>query len=98
MNFLLFERQFNAPSDYQSYLELFISEGDKFNGVNIWLGNLLHTDTHDEETGDQISHDITVFAHNQECEKEHHPRYKVLESDTETHSHGNGRCGETWHK
>ena len=43
-----------------------------------------------------MSHDITVFAHNQECE--HLPRFNVFASDTHTLSHGNGRCGETWHK
>ena len=95
MSFLQIERPFNAPSDYEAYLKHFIEEGDKFNGVNIWLGNLFQKDDHDEE-GQQVSHDITVFAHNQECNVL--PRYNVFATDTHTHSHGNGRCGETWHK
>ena len=44
MSFLLNDKTFNSPKDYQEYLEHFIEEGDKFNGVNIWLGNLLHID------------------------------------------------------
>jgi uncharacterized protein with NRDE domain len=63
MSFLQIERPFNAPSDYEAYLKHFIEEGEKFNGVNIWLGNLFQKDDHDEE-GQQVSHDITVFAHN----------------------------------
>lgn len=27
---------------YHTYLKRFLSEGDKYNGTNIWLGNLLH--------------------------------------------------------
>ncbi len=49
MSFLLQEKTFNAPSDYEAYLAHFIEEGEKFNGINIWLGNLLHKDDHDEE-------------------------------------------------
>jgi uncharacterized protein with NRDE domain len=51
MTFLLNDKSFNSPKDYQEYLENFIEEGDKFNGLNIWLGNLLHTDEHTDQGG-----------------------------------------------
>ena len=44
MSFLLNDKTFNSPKDYEEFLERFIEEWDKFNGVNIWLGNLLHSD------------------------------------------------------
>jgi hypothetical protein len=37
-----------------------LEEGKKFNGINLWLGNLLAADEGHEK------HDITIFTHNQE--------------------------------
>ena len=43
-----------APiTDYKTYLDRFLKEGAKFNGTNLWLGNVLTKDL--------------VFAHNQEA-------------------------------
>jgi hypothetical protein len=52
MNFLKADEKFTSAEEYKAYLNTFLSEGDKFNGVNLWLGNLLSENT--------------FFAHNQD--------------------------------
>ena len=54
MNFLQSEIQFSADAQYKEYLDLFIKEGERFNGTNIWLGN--------------ITNMSMVFSHNHEYE------------------------------
>ena len=41
MNFLRNEIALAETEQIRKYLELFLTEGDYFNGTNIWLGNLL---------------------------------------------------------
>ncbi len=50
MNFLKADTQFDTLEQYKEYLQTFITEGEKFNGCNIWLGNVNQTET--------------IFAHN----------------------------------
>ena len=53
MNFLRKESKVTSIDEYKAYLSTFLEEGDKFNGTNIWLGNI---------------HGDLVFAHNQESD------------------------------
>lgn len=39
-------------NDYKEYLDRFLTEGEKYNGINIWLANLIQ------------NHEI-IYAHNQ---------------------------------
>lgn len=50
MNFLKADLQFDSLEHYKEYLNTFITVGDKFNGCNIWLGN--------------VNLSETIFAHN----------------------------------
>ena len=50
MNFLKGDSKFNSIDEYKGYLNTFLTEGDKFNGVNLWIGNMLT--------------DNTIFTHN----------------------------------
>jgi uncharacterized protein with NRDE domain len=43
-NFLKEQRQYSTPQQYKRYLQYFLDEGDKFNGTNIWLTNLIATE------------------------------------------------------
>lgn len=40
MDFLKVKEPFTHPSHYEEHLEVFLKEGDKFNGTNLWLGNI----------------------------------------------------------
>lgn len=52
MNYLKVPERFTHPAHYEEHLEVFLKEGEKFNGVNLWLGNI--------NENNEI-----VFAHNQ---------------------------------
>ncbi len=52
MNFLQAKEKFTHPTHYEEHLEVFLKEGEKFNGVNLWLGNISENNE-------------IVFAHNQ---------------------------------
>jgi hypothetical protein len=43
-NFLKEQMSFSTPQQYKRYLQYFLDEGDKFNGTNIWLTNLIATE------------------------------------------------------
>ena len=51
MNFLKSDEQFLEIEQYEKYLDLFLKEGSKFNGTNIWLANIYNNDE-------------IIFAHN----------------------------------
>lgn len=52
LEYLKEQRPYYSKRQYKEYLRTFINEGEKFNGTNIWLGNL-------------IENEDVVFAHNQ---------------------------------
>lgn len=56
MNFLKSQQRFSKPVHFQEHLEVFLKEGEKFNGTNIWMGNI--------HQNNEI-----VFSHNQKNEE-----------------------------
>lgn len=53
MNFLKEKERMSHADKFKEYLQMFLEEGEKFNGTNIWLSNI-------------PEYNQVVFAHNQE--------------------------------
>lgn len=102
MDFLKADRFYHTPDQYRVYLSTFLEEGDKYNGINLLLGNFFKekSSSSSSEYNHDDDDDIAVFSHNQEeAVTATHPKFEIITTDNkETHSFSNGRCGEHWHK
>lgn len=84
LNFLKESIPFFREAQYKNYLETFINEGEKFNGTNLWLSNLIQSDQKGE---------MVFFAHNQR----NNTNYGVLDQE-KFYAFGNGEADEEWEK
>lgn len=64
MSFLKHDKPMTQSDMVKEFLAIFLTEGDKFNGTNLWLGNIYDDNLR------------LIFAHNQEAEE----KFKVIEN------------------